>query len=223
VTLPAVDTWDVRGVAGPEYKVGPKCSNPRCAKNAEHAHHIIRRSQLAGDYRWVEIVGEAYANLAGLCPDCHDEVTGIVGGHTAAIRLVQNRWWWCLIAMRPHDQVEYFPIAELDPHPPTQDQATERFPEHPVSGSETCPTCGQARRRARPSSRGAARRRKSWTIKVPDDSEDGSMILDTLVDDLALVLGYEGDNGRYYVIVPALVFAQMNRAQFAREIEGMAS
>jgi len=227
MTLPAVDTWDVRGTVGPPYTVGPQCSNPNCKRGAEwadkiHEHHVVRRSKIAGDHRWIDVEGEVLPNIAPLCPRCHDDITGRVGGHKAAIRLINHRWHWCLVAELPGTGgvLEFHPVGELDPHPPSLEIA-ERASTHPVSGMETCPTCGAVKRR-RSVRTGTGRRRKTWTVKVPDDAEDGAEILDILVDDLALVLGYDpGPSARYYVLVPALVSAQMNRTRFADEIEGV--
>lgn len=224
MTLPAVDTWNVRGLEGPPYKVGPKCSNPTCSSGAEwthriHGHHIVRRSQLAGAFDWVEIDSVTHPNVCALCPRCHDRITA---GETA-IRLNEGQWWWSLVTAGKTSDRRFILVEPLDPHPPTLEQASAPQP-HPVSGSEVCPTCGQARRRRAGDPRPSVRRRRAtWGVRVPaDEAEDGAAVLDTLVDDLSIVLGYDGDNARYYVLVPALAFCQMNRAQFAREIEGLA-
>lgn len=219
MTLPAVDTWDVRGVPGPKYQVGPKCSNPHCRRWADDPHHIVRRSKIGGDWAWIDVQGETLPNLCGLCRPCHDDITGRVGGHKAAIRLTAGRWHWCLGS---GDELSaYRNVGELDPHPPTLDVA-ERALVHPVSGLETCPTCGAVKRRRPSSTRGPGRRRKTWTVPVPDGDEDGAAILDTLVDDLALVLGYGQDAGaRYYVLVPTLTYAQMERQRFVDQFKGV--
>jgi hypothetical protein len=219
VTLPAVDSWDVRGVDGPAYKVGPHCSMPTCERWAEHAHHIVRRSALGGAYDWVEIDGKLFANKTGLCPQHHDDITGRVGGHRAAIRLEDDVFQWCAIELTPSGEVVYLRVAPLEPQPPSPDSLAQRAP---TEDSENCPFCGQTTRRRRasqaPSSR---RRRKSWCIKVPDDHEDGAEVLDTLVDDLAPLIGIEpSQTGRYFVITPVLVFAQQNKRAFLETWKG---
>jgi hypothetical protein len=228
VTLPAVDTWNLRGEKGPLFKVGPHCSHPSCGSFADHAHHIVRRSQLGGDYGWVLIDGTLYANLTGLCVKHHDEVTGRVGGHKAAIRLIDGIFTWCYVVeqLGEHEPIGYVALGPLDPQPPSPESAQRASTVDP--GSEHCPFCGQTRRRR--SSASAAtdrgpqgrRRRKSWLIKVPDDAEDGADVLDTLIDDLALVLGIDPTaTGRYYVVVMALVFAQQQKPALVESMRGV--
>ena len=122
MTLPAVDTWNVRGVEGPPYKVGPQCSNPNCSKWAEHAHHIVRRSQLQKQPQdWIAIEGFVIGNKTGLCPGCHDDITGLVGGHKAAIRWIQGDFWWCLVNPTETDPsaMQYHAVSPLSYQPPT--------------------------------------------------------------------------------------------------------
>jgi len=218
VTLPLVDTWNVRGLEGPKYKVGPHCAMPTCARFADHAHHMVRRSQLGGDYGWVEIDGDRYANLVGLCADHHDAVTGRVGGHRAAIRLVDGVFWWCeLVEHTFTDEIEYVLVAELDDQPPTPETLAARASHE--SGPETCPYCGQTTRRRRGATGSQRRRRKTWGILVPDDDEDGAEVLDTLVDDLAPHIGVTPDRtGRYFVVVAALIYAFQNLRDFVASV-----
>lgn len=225
MTLPAVDTWNVRGEKGQPYKVGPRCSRPGCTKFADHAHHIVRRSQLGGDYPWVVIDGNTYGNLTGLCVEHHNEVTGRIGGHVAAIRLGEGafstNFYWCSVTTGPDGTIDYIPEAPLEPQPPSPESA-QRASTSVDPDSEHCPFCGQNRRRRSSSPATAGRRRrKSWLIKVPDDAEDGADVLDTLIDDLALVVGVDPTaTGRYYVVVMALVFAQQQKPEFVQSMRG---
>jgi len=223
VTLAAVDTWEIRGLEGPKYTVGPKCANPDCGKFAEHAHHIIRRSQLGGDYAWVAIKDYIVGNLTGLCPGCHDDVTGRVGGHRKAIRFLGDKqFYWCDV----HDVNGHLSFPKrglLQPQPPTPDTLAARAPGNHRE-SENCPFCGQTRRRSpRGESTVGERRRKTWTVRVPaDEQESGAEVLDALVEDLAPLLGVGTDTGgRYYVLVPALYYVQHNRANFIETIKGV--
>jgi hypothetical protein len=229
MTLPAVDTWNLRGETGPPYKVGPLCSSPGCKRFADHAHHIVRRSALGGDFAWVLIDDKLFANLTGLCAAHHDEITGRVGGHRAAIRLEEEDgesiFYWCSLTER-NGAVVYLPFAPLEPQPPSPESLAQRASHTHDPDSEHCPFCGQTRRRRTTTSQptGGRRRRKSWTIKVPADGEDGAEILDTLVDDLAPLIGIDPTaSGRYFVVAVALVYAQQNRKDFAEVYRGTGS
>lgn len=225
MTLPAVDRWDVRGVEGPAYKVGPRCSNPNCGKIAEHAHHIIRRSQLAKDYDWAAIGGFVIGNKTGLCAACHDDVTGVGGGHKAAIRWIQGDFWWCLVGF-PNEPAtpEYHPVAPIQPQPPTPESlASTDDSQASDKGPESCPFCGQEKRRRRSTPRVGRRHRKSWTVLVPDEAiEDGADVLDSLVTNLAPVIPNADDSatGRYYVIVAALAHALIDSKGLAKSLSG---
>ena len=218
----------VRGVDGPSYRVGPICCNPGCRKEAVHPHHIFRRTdqRLGGAYAWIEIKGAAYQNLTGICWRCHNDITGGIGGHKAAIKILGDdydwTWWWCAVSHEVVDGVEMEtskPLAPIEPQPLTPEEfANSRVP---PQESEACPTCGHVKR-ARPAIGQPGRARKSWTIKVPADAENGAEILDTLVDDLAILLDVEpNQTGRYYVLVPTLYFAHQDKRGFADSIKGV--
>jgi hypothetical protein len=215
VTLAPAETSLVRGVDGPDYKVGHICANPKCGKFAEHAHHIWRRSALGGPYSWVAIVEDGHeviaANLCGLCPDCHDDITGKIGGHRARIIWRNRQFFWA--------EVGGSVTGLLNPHPPTP-ESLSRAGHSPES--ESCPFCGQEKRRRSPRSVPGGRRRKSWVVKVPDDAEDGAEILDALVEDVGLTLGKDPANsGRYYILLPALVHAAQNKAALVESLKGV--
>jgi hypothetical protein len=222
-----IDGDQVRGVAGPDYKVGPRCCNPRCRRIAEHAHHIWPRSYLRGQPKnWVELPdGRVIGNKCAVCSECHLMLTGDIGGHKAAIRvgIEDLRLWWCKTAGE-NGSMTYEPLDPIDPQPPTR----EALVASPADvESDDCPTCGQPRARRRPSPAGRRRARKTWPVKVPDDAEEnGAEVLDSLTEDLAPLLGLHPDDrggyasGRYYVLVPALYFAQTKRDEFVRSILG---
>jgi hypothetical protein len=223
MTLPAVSSWNVRGLEGPAYKVGPRCSNPNCGRIAEHAHHIVRRSQLRKQPQdWVAIDGHVIANKTGLCVPCHDDITGRVGGHKAAIRWIDQKFVWCLLGPGEGD-ARYLPVAPIEPQPPTPDQLAERAPDAEETGPEECPYCGHSTRRRRPSAQVGRRRRKRWGVLVPDeDLEQGADVLDALIDSLAPLVPNADSSatGRYYVLVPALAYAVMNGEEFVASFTG---
>jgi hypothetical protein len=212
-------TANVRGVSGPAYKVGPRCSNPNCGKIAEHAHHIWRRSALGGPFDWVAILGDdgerVFANKTGLCPGCHEDITGRLGGHRARITFEDGIFGWSLVT-----PVGEHPVGLLEPQPPTPETLSRALGHSPES--EACPFCGQPPRRRATPRVPSARRRKSWIVKVPADDEDGAEILDTLVDDLGLTLGIDPvASGRYFILLPALYHACQSKAALVASLKGV--
>src|SRR5262249_15848989 len=148
MTLSAVDDKTlVLGLDGPDYKVGPRCSNPSCTSFVDYPteiridrHHIIRRSALGKPYSWVSIDRVVTPNLTAPCPAA---VPGGLGGHKAAIRGIDEQCVWCLLG----PELSYLPVAPLDPQPPTPDTLALRASDTQESGPETCPFCGQHKRR----------------------------------------------------------------------------
>ena len=63
------------------------------------------------------------------------------------------------------------------------------------------------------------RRRKNWTIAVPQDSdEDGATILDLLLEQAAEIFGHDPDakNLRYHTIAQALVLVVQHKTQLTK-------
>ena len=225
MTLPCTDTWDLKGRTGPRYTVGPYCANPSCHRIAEHVHHLVRRSQLSGDFPWVEIHGTTVGNLTGLCVQCHDDITGNLGGHKAAIRwsLADSKFWWSDV-LATGASIEYRQVGPLDPQPPTPETFAARTPG--PEGSDHCPFCGQEQRRrpARAALPGRRRsNRKTWTVRVPDEAvEDGANVLDTLVGEIGMLLGVGGDSGaRYFTLVPSMTYCLQDGQRFLDAIRGV--
>lgn len=236
MTLPAVDSWNVRGVEGPPYKVGPYCSNPNCPNFADYpdpihpptyrvdAHHLVRRSALGKAFDWIAIDGFVIGNKTALCHSCHDDVTGVLGGHKAAIRWIQGEFWWCLVSF-PDDPAtpKYHAVAPIQPQPPTPDELATHDPHASDTGPESCPFCGQEKRRRSTPTRVGRRHRKSWTVLVPDEAiEDGADVLDSLVTNLAPLVPNADDSatGRYFVIVQALAYAMISGKDFVASFHG---
>lgn len=217
MTRPLEDR-NVVGIEGRSYKVGsPRCANPSCRRWAEHAHHMWSRSAMGNkSFNWIQLPdGRVVANLVGLCPRCHGDL------HDGRARIDLDTE---ALVFNWVDRVEQT-VAPLDPQPPTPDVLDERQADnHEHGAGEVCPTCGQTRRRSAPPLKpGERRRRKTWTIKVPDEAqEDGADALDSLLDDLAPYLGYEADAGaRYYVVMASLVYAQQDKQRFLDSIRGV--
>lgn len=226
MTLPIVDNKDtVEPMDGPKYLVGPNCCNPSCVRFADDAHHMFRRSGGFGPQDWIAIDGYVTANKVGVCAACHRDLTGRLGGHQAAIRWQADTklFWWCLVGEKG-GLVAYHPTFPIEPQPPTPSSLVERAPDNP-SESDPCPQCGQRRRRT-PSTAGSRRglRRRSWTMKVPDEEvENGADVLDALLEGIAPLVpnGDATTTGRYYVVVAALAYANQDLTRFGEAFSGV--
>jgi hypothetical protein len=221
MTLIPSEAWNVRGVEGDHYKVGPFCDAPGCKLPVDHKHHLWRRSFLGGDYWWVRVptmegATRTIRNVVGLCYHHHDDVTGDVGGHKAWIKWVPERgdFDW----LESVDYGHWVKIGTLTLPAPSESAAPAR-PMMP--DSNRCPTCGRVKHAEHEHHEpGPRRARKSWTVKVPDDAEDGAAILDELVEIVAEAIGAEEHTSalkRYHVLVPALVWIVQNQDDFSRD------
>jgi len=181
-----------------------------------HAHHLWPRSFLRSQpYEWIELSdGTVIGNRIGLCVRHHGEVTGDVGGHRGRIRFHQGLFWW-----EEPIHGSWHPHGPLSSQPPGAKRLEASVPA--ASGSNApvaaCPTCGHVRNRPKHT----ARKSKTWTLCVPDDSEIGSDILDGWVDDIAAILGLEDTTSRlrrYHALAVGLAWIIQNRSEFARDI-----
>lgn len=223
MTLLPLDSHDVTGVDLPRYKVPPTCCAPGCNRLSDHAHHVWRRSFLSGDFAWVKLPdGTITGNLVPLCWRHHNDVTGMIAGHKAKIvwndggNTISTGFWW-LWLNEPNGANE---LANLSWQPPIHGKPEVKTPvtSHAAEGPASTPRCPGCNRplpheHEEKKERDPLRRRKSWTIKVPDDiDEDGALVLDMLLDTCADLFGHEPDkpNLRYFTIVQALVLVAQN-------------
>lgn len=207
MTLPPLDSFEVARIDGPRYKVGPHCCNPTCGRMAEHQHHLFRRSR-HGKADWMQLPdGTIRGNIVALCYPCHVDVTGEVGGHKAAIRFHGDTFYWALPI--PGHRMTYELVAPIEPQPPTLgDEVVE------LAEPESCPTCGRGKKKAQ--KREPARKRKSWTVQVPADEEDGAQVMDDYVEALCDIFELEAGGGaltRYHALTRAAAFTLVNRDQ----------
>ena len=216
MTLRPSEDFAVRGHPGKPYEVNEICAAPGCGMASVHAHHIWSRAHLRNEpYEWVQLPdGTVIGNRTGLCFTHHEWVTGILStGHKARILFRGGVFWW-----EEKNLEEWDSMGLLDPQPPG---AARREPPSSQAReeTETCPTCGSRKRRAdRPR---PARKAKTWTLTVPDDTEIGADVLDGWVDDLAAILGLTDETSRlrrYHTLAVALAWLNQNRADFARDI-----
>lgn len=210
MTLPPLDTFDVRPVEGPKYKVGNRCASPMCNRFSDHAHHLFRRSR-HGNADWVELPdGVVVGNRVPLCARCHELITGVPGaGHVHAIRWHEGQYWWANVTSQ-NMVLQYHLVAPLSWQPP-------RPGEEAVEQINACPTCGKRRHARKPKT---ARKRKTWTVQVPADDEDGAQVMDDLVEALVPVFNIDPDGGamtRYHTLARALAFTLVNRESIPEE------
>ena len=85
-----------------DFDIPPGCMHPYCQQRWSQRHHVVRRSATGGPRRFVSIDGLVVPNVVGLCDIHHDQLTGLVGGHRAAIvfppapeiaRDLYRGWW----------------------------------------------------------------------------------------------------------------------------------
>lgn len=212
--LPAQDPR-IKGVEGPRYRVGPFCEVPGCKRPVDHAHHLWRRSFLmgprrqegrGGDFWWVEVPdGEemrVIGNVIGICWRHHDDVTGKIGGHKAAVVYSGGALYWVPFDSEPPDPSLLVDYKDLIPIRPF-----DGVRQAPVREPERCQGCGrrlprQPRDLAKRKSK--ARRKTRFVVMVPQDSEeDGHALLTSLIDDAAERLG-RGEGEGYFTLVDAL-------------------
>jgi hypothetical protein len=211
MTLSPVDSFDVEKVDGPPYKVDSRCCSPLCQRWADHAHHLFRRSR-QGEAKWVRLPdGTVTGNLVPLCARCHDLITGVGNGHVHAIRFHEDEYWFANVMGSESGQVRYVLVAPLTWQPPRPGKEDQQV-------LNACPTCGTVKKKK---VRQPARKRKTWTVKVPaDEQEDGARVMDDFVDALAYEFGFDPDGGaltRYHTLARACAFALLHKHEIPRE------
>ena len=220
MTLAPLVIPEIRGVAGKPAELSKWCVAPGCLSVAQQRHHLWPKSYLRGQpFEWVEVGGKILANSVGLCVLHHGQVTGEIGGHTAKIvydvELELFEWHTRGTAdeYQPWTIVGHLKNQKLvEPQP---EAARVRREEG------LCPTCGRAHPRERTTTNGLPKRKaKTWSVLVPDDAENGADVLDTLVEDLAVLMGLEVSSTRllrYHVLAPTLIWVTMHKAEFVAD------
>lgn len=228
MTLPPSKDWPVAGVEGDEYKVGPYCDKPGCGRPVDHKHHLWSRTFLGKPYWWVRVPvglppleGEwktiVIRNVIAVCADHHHDLSSPIGGHKAWIKWVPAREHFIWLER----SFQYDPWVQTGtlslPAPPEQQGVAGGGRE-----AERCPTCGKIRTKPHDHEPQPKRPRKTWTIKVPADAEDGAKILDELVEGCAEVFGHEDYKSalrRYYTVSQALIVVLQNRDLISAEVD----
>jgi hypothetical protein len=198
----------------PKYKVKPMCAHPSCSKFVDHVHHVVRRSFIGGDVAWVKYDGKyIVGNLVGLCWKHHEEITL----NQKVITWDKNHQdlVWCRI--RSDGDLEY--EGTLFPQPPIHGHAHEEETGEPAiigpGSTNICPGCHRPvpKKKEPGEKKEEAKRRKSWNVTVPADTEeDGALVLDTLLEECAALFGRDMSepNLRYFVLAQALALVVQN-------------
>jgi len=174
---------------------------------------------------WVSLPsGRVVSNVIGLCRRHHNEVTGGPGGHKAMIQLApEERFIW----LTPdgngwvhHGLLFPQPFSETPVDRPSVKKKAHSHPD--LEPGETCQSCGYTRPLGKKSEPGPKRRAKSYTMRVPDDTEIGSDVLDDWVSQFATILGFGEDAQksltRYHVFTVVLAWAMQHRQEFIKDI-----
>lgn len=238
MTLLPSDKLGVTGWPGNLYELNETCAHPACGKRSAHGHHMWPRSFIRKNYDWVRLPdGTILGNRIGLCQEHHDMVTGEIGGYRARIRWAAGLVWWD-DKKGGEMQSDWGVLAPLSTQPPVSPDGAvipettvnhgdyltvEMAPAHGHIGDEekVCPVCGHHKHTQEPRAKLPRRKTKEWVVTVPDDSELGADVLDSIIEDLAIPIGaseWSSRLRRYYVLVAALVWVNQNRAEFIADL-----
>lgn len=161
------------------------CRVPGCRKAADEAHHIVPRGRTGGPLRYIVLDGQVVANLAGICAFHHLRIT------TGEAWIIwQDARWHYKSPQRAHPE----------PLLPLANEGAVR-----AAGPRYCPHCGQSKQRRDPYQHtGPPRQRKAYTIRVPDDGEDGAEVADVLLEQIGEMIGLQDPHtasAKYYALV----------------------
>lgn len=214
MTLSPFESRNVEGMAGdayPAFTVGPVCCHPTCSKYADAAHHLVRRSQLAGAFDWVRLEdGTIIGNKVPLCHMHHLEITD----NQSRIRWIDGTFVWI-------DNIGVL-VGEIL-QPPIHGKPTRVTSHSTIAGPASTPTCSECGRtlpHPKHEKREPTRRRKTWTVTVPDDTEeDGALVLDTLTAEVAKLFGHEDKASlRYFSLCMALALILEHQSLLVKDM-----
>ncbi len=161
-------------------KAGP-CRG--CGQPGEEFHHLVNRSQRGDDVE---------GNLIPLCKLCHHSITDHLAGWEEIAHEIRH-------SLTTHERA--YIVAKKSK------AWLERA--YPAGDTKLCARC------RRPISEKSGelekpRPRKTLTIRVPDDAENGSVVFKELVtacgESLSASLGYTGETPPYYVLTAVMAF-----------------
>ena len=164
MTLAPLENRRVRGVSADRYALNDRCSHPECGEAATDGHHCFRRSAIGNDSWFVEVEEDdgqitlPLPHVTGLCRAHHDLVTR----NEAWIKLEEKQFVWYEHCAPGEYGDEWRPVGELNPQPGSREPKPKR---RKKQGDER-------------------RKRRTISIRVPDDAEDGAAIWDETQDDI---------------------------------------
>lgn len=185
--LKPISNRRVRGVAAERYPLNTTCAHPECAEPAVDPHHAFPRSAIGNDSWFVamyegeggdsstawDVYGDPIPHVAGLCRAHHDAVER----HDAWIKLEDGIFvWYDRVTIGGHiidgqevvleesdaGKEEWYPLGPLDPQPAGRAKSHKK------------------RRKLKGEAR---RKRKTISLRVPDDTEDGGAIWDETLEE----------------------------------------
>ena len=220
MTLAPLVIPEIRGVEGKPAELSQWCVVPGCLSLTQQRHHLWPKSFLRGQpYEWVRVGERTMPNSVGLCVRHHGMVTGGPGGHDAKITYDQATglfdWWEPDFEGEPKNLGPLRGQALVDAEPEVRRVRREEG---------LCPTCGRAHPREKRATTDSLpkRKAKTWGLLVPDDGEAGTDILDTYVEDFAVLMGLDPESPRllrYHVLVPVLEWVSQEKTRFVADWE----
>jgi hypothetical protein len=122
-------------------------------------------------------LGAPFPHVTGMCRAHHDDLEE----HRAWIRLEEDIYVWYV--RNPRDPDDWKRLGKLNPQPPGAEAKPKRSP---FKGEQR-------------------RRRKTITLRVPQDAqEDGAGLLDDAIEQAEDRLGYRESRPPYYTILDSL-------------------
>lgn len=203
MTLPPVESKQVRGVDGPPLLVNDVCGHPECDEPASERHHIYSRGLLKGAYDWWSFkdTDVRYPNVIGLCGKHHLDVTGGIGGHRAAIMLELDKGYYWYV---PSD-MGWRRLGPLRPQP---------VEDHVHDDPDTCPTCGRRKERKPKLPPGPPREKTKAVITFPKDEV---IVWEELVEQVKALFHRQHESSPYWALVECMVFAIQHKHRMTRE------
>ena len=173
------------------------CRVPECRRPATDPHDIVPRGRTGGPLRYVLLDGQLVAIVAGLCARHHDRITTGV----SMIHWLTPRW-------------HYSSPERPDPQPllPLGNEGAIR-----ATNGRYCPQCGRPPVRRDPYTH-TRRPRRGYSIRVPDDAEDGAAVISNLAEQVGEAIGLADPSdpgGQYYAISAALAACLMEPGMLA--------